>query len=1180
MYSPGQAQDSPSMEILHSAVNPANNNTYHLLSASSWTDAASYARSLGGFLVTVDDAAENEWLFATFASWENQSRHLWIGLNDAATEGQYKWHDGTPFFYRAWGEAQPSAGGDEDFVHIAGTNMGNIEPGMWNDLEDDPQYFPVYGVVEIGPGADYALRFDGIGDHIVVAHDEGFSFTGVESLVLSAWVYPYNTDGNQFIMMKGDYGWGIYLKGDKLSYSSEYSLARHPVSTSVVPVKMWSHVAVGVTLGIGYKFWINGEDAGVILDEDAKIPLGDFGSNDCYSSGNACDELYIGKMGAGCDCNYFEGLLDNLTVSINGSLRNATTISHWDFPEGEGSHTFDAPAQRDGDIIGADWVMPDGSIVAQAVELIIGQQYLVEQASAGDTLLFFAEVEQYTRSLSWFSASWTFGDWEDGRTQFFTVLVGYNALPDKWNHDDMFTDEFGFAYQTWSWPPQGTVWFVVVVTADLKEVMISLDADIADPPPTLEEMTEIKDSIAVTNQQLSTRMDNNAGFDANYYYVNVTAPLADLRVRTYGGRGDVDLGISAVSPPSPDEIWMFDGDWGEVIGPNGEVSTQSNTMQWSTGPENAEEVHLFDVEPGLYYITAFSWRESRDYTIIADFVYPPVNVAPEDAMILTPGVEYGPVSGYDGLMQFFKVKVDQGTERLIVDLSDGGGEASLYLRFEQAPTTTTFDHHSTIEGVDDRIAFNDPTPGWWYILLATDSAFTSVNIVAEFADRYVWDYDGTPIELYNSEAIDGISVKEDGSIFFYATVEMPGNFFQVETYGGMGDIQIVVQGTQYQFEFGDWGPPDLNGGLPITTTEITLRGGSSGTHHVVTMEAPMNGRIEVTVNGISNAEEFSILARWDRSEIPIEPVPEEEPTSATTCQEMSTTMFEKLDRDNNGLLEGTEINNVDASSSERKAMDLNEDAIIEYREFLQYYCSCNEELNSIFSQLSQGRNRVSLEILNAQLWSNTYDFETYDANQDFSIDSNEFELVALMCETTFDAFDGDGDGVPDDEDAFPNDPTETKDTDGDGIGDNADIVASVSNDILYASAGLFFVVLAGFFIAFVRGSSRDSSMDKAWVDTDSIAETMFMLPSATPRKMDEDLHLPRSNSRPFSFDVEQSNNASSFSSPQHSKSSDYPTPNIALMGMIRNGMETIEFPRGTGVEWIRSSPDEEWRPKL
>ena len=35
-------------------------------------------------------------------------------------------------------------------------------------------------------------------------------------------------------------------------------------------------------------------------------------------------------------------------------------------------------------------------------------------------------------------------------------------------------------------------------------------------------------------------------------------------------------------------------------------------------------------------------------------------------------------------------------------------------------------------------------------------------------------------------------------------------------------------------------------------------------------------------------------------------------------------------------------------------------------------------------------------------------------------------------------FDTDGDGVPDNQDAFPNDPTEWEDTDGDGIGNNAD----------------------------------------------------------------------------------------------------------------------------------------------
>ena len=152
-----QAQSSvvEDIEILHTAVNPDNNKTYHLLTASSWEDAAFKARSLDGYLTTIDDAEENTWVFDTFASFGDQSRHLWIGLNDVQDEGIYRWHDGTPFLYRNWGVDQPTGGDDSDYVHIASTNMGNIMPQTWNDLENNPEYFPVYGVVEVGPGADF-----------------------------------------------------------------------------------------------------------------------------------------------------------------------------------------------------------------------------------------------------------------------------------------------------------------------------------------------------------------------------------------------------------------------------------------------------------------------------------------------------------------------------------------------------------------------------------------------------------------------------------------------------------------------------------------------------------------------------------------------------------------------------------------------------------------------------------------------------------------------------------------------------------------------------------------------------------------------------------------------------------------------------------------------------------------
>ena len=61
------AESSLDIEVLDTKVNPANNHTYHLLSASSWTEAAQAARGLEGFLVTVDNEAENTWLHETWA---------------------------------------------------------------------------------------------------------------------------------------------------------------------------------------------------------------------------------------------------------------------------------------------------------------------------------------------------------------------------------------------------------------------------------------------------------------------------------------------------------------------------------------------------------------------------------------------------------------------------------------------------------------------------------------------------------------------------------------------------------------------------------------------------------------------------------------------------------------------------------------------------------------------------------------------------------------------------------------------------------------------------------------------------------------------------------------------------------------------------------------------------------
>ena len=139
-------------EILTTMVNPNNGRTYHMLEPSSWSVARAAALQLGGDLVTVNDQSENDWLTATFGSFEGGNRSLWLGYNDAETEGTWVWANGETPGYENWsdGDGPPNNGNQyEHYAHI----RRDWDDGTWNDLLGFPGvaffYDEVHGVVEV-----------------------------------------------------------------------------------------------------------------------------------------------------------------------------------------------------------------------------------------------------------------------------------------------------------------------------------------------------------------------------------------------------------------------------------------------------------------------------------------------------------------------------------------------------------------------------------------------------------------------------------------------------------------------------------------------------------------------------------------------------------------------------------------------------------------------------------------------------------------------------------------------------------------------------------------------------------------------------------------------------------------------------------------------------------------------
>lgn len=99
----------------------------------SWQDAEASCVSKGGHLATITSKADNDAAYAQL----NGKTNVWIGLNDIAKEGEYKWASGVPFGESFWVPGQPNGEGipANDCVIM---NHDNPPAGsLWHDIECD-----------------------------------------------------------------------------------------------------------------------------------------------------------------------------------------------------------------------------------------------------------------------------------------------------------------------------------------------------------------------------------------------------------------------------------------------------------------------------------------------------------------------------------------------------------------------------------------------------------------------------------------------------------------------------------------------------------------------------------------------------------------------------------------------------------------------------------------------------------------------------------------------------------------------------------------------------------------------------------------------------------------------------------------------------------------------------------
>ena len=105
----------------YSYLGTLNGHTYYYSNNSvNVTTATQNSVNLGGHLLTLSSQAENDWINARVGE-------IWIGYNDAASEGNFVWVTGESIGYENWNGGEPNNSGGEDYT----TMRSN---GLWNDL--------------------------------------------------------------------------------------------------------------------------------------------------------------------------------------------------------------------------------------------------------------------------------------------------------------------------------------------------------------------------------------------------------------------------------------------------------------------------------------------------------------------------------------------------------------------------------------------------------------------------------------------------------------------------------------------------------------------------------------------------------------------------------------------------------------------------------------------------------------------------------------------------------------------------------------------------------------------------------------------------------------------------------------------------------------------------------------
>lgn len=126
-------------------INPANGHVYTIVDCNSWSEGASKANEMGGYLATISSNEENAWVHDTLFQLLPGHWAAFFGIyqpnGNIDPNAAWQWVTREPLSYTNWSLGEPSGDGNYGLIFE--------DTGKWNDGMLD--WYHAIAFVEVGP---------------------------------------------------------------------------------------------------------------------------------------------------------------------------------------------------------------------------------------------------------------------------------------------------------------------------------------------------------------------------------------------------------------------------------------------------------------------------------------------------------------------------------------------------------------------------------------------------------------------------------------------------------------------------------------------------------------------------------------------------------------------------------------------------------------------------------------------------------------------------------------------------------------------------------------------------------------------------------------------------------------------------------------------------------------------